>query len=169
MFSISSISGSISPVQSNLNNGFGQSLSALQSALQSGNLSTAQTAFSSLLNFFPGTSDSTASTASSKASTAGNAVSTDLQSLQSAIQSGNIGAAQSALTKLTTSLQGSKWHGYQHRHHRGGGLQNDLTGSSLPPVSSTSDSSSSTTNSTADLLNAIPTPGSDGSIVNYLA
>lgn len=195
MSSISSIAtGSIS-TQPASSNGFKQSLNALQSALQSGNVSGAQTALAALLKNFPQLSissttsttspSSTDSTGSTSSTTSTNAVQNDLQSIQSALQSGNVSAAQTSFTQLQTDLKSSKGHHGGHHHHGGGGGASALSSSSTQSSTSASSTSSTSTSSTSptsenssatnslttDLLDAIQAAGNTtvGTAVNVLA
>jgi len=116
---------------------------ALGQALQSGNLSTAQSAFSTLgqdaraavqtqmqqavqnahtvYQLMGGTNQSGSG---SGASSTGNAVSNDLSALSADLQSGNTGNAQTVLAQLQQDLQSAgqskSGHGFGHHHHHGG-------------------------------------------------
>jgi hypothetical protein len=93
---------------------------ALGAALQSGDLSGAQQAFTSLLQSAPTTaasstaSQSSASSGSSASSSAG----ADLVSLGQALQSGNLAGAQQAFANLQQAMQAAAPAG---GHHHGGG------------------------------------------------
>jgi len=108
----SSLPSTLQAVASNFN--------ALGQALQSGDLSGAQQAFTSLLQSAPTTgasstaSQSSASTSSSASSSAG----ADLVSLGQALQSGNLAGAQQAFTNLQQAMQAAAPAG---GHHQGGG------------------------------------------------
>jgi hypothetical protein len=78
---------------------------ALQSALQSGNVSSAQTAYSALQKDAPELFQSSSSSST-------NPLSSALSSLGTALQSGNLSDAQTAMASLTQALKG-----HHHHHH----------------------------------------------------
>jgi hypothetical protein len=89
-----------------------QDFKALQSALQSGDLSGAQQAFASLQQDLPGTAQiANGSNQSNPVSK----VSQDFQALQSALQSGDLATAQQAFSTLQQDLQSA--HKAHHHHH----------------------------------------------------
>ena len=168
MSSISSLSSSVSPYQygsSSTVNSFQKDLKSLESALSSGDLSSAQSALTVVQNDFqnlpkPPSGSSTSSSSSSSTSSAISAVQTDLKNIQSALQSSDTNGAKTAFDKLKTDLQSLRPQ-HAHRGHHGGGK---------PPVDTDGDSSSSTnstssTSSATDLLlNAIQSSSSSTSI-----
>lgn len=176
MSSISSVSSGFNPYQSNISNGFSairKDLNALGSSLQSGDLSGAQSAFSSLQTDFqnlpqpPSAAGSTGSTGATSSSSSTNPIQKDLQAVQSALQSGDVDAAKTAFDKLKTDLQGVRGH---HGHHHGGGkppVATDSTDSTQSTDSSTSTSSTSSTSTVDSLLNTLQSTVS--SLVNQLA
>ena len=113
MSSISSISGvssAMNPYLTDLTNvmqtNFGQTIKDLQtvgSALKSGNLADAKTAWTALQKDFPAGLQSAASQPFGKNSHANN----DFQDLTSALQSGNLSGAQKAFASLETDLKAS--------------------------------------------------------------
>jgi hypothetical protein len=148
--------------------------SALGQALQSGSLAAAQDALGklqqdaqatwqsqlqqqvqnaqsvyALMQSAQGAAATPAATAVSPASTAGS-VQGDLNSLNQALQSGDISAAQKLLTQLQQDLQasGQNYGGHHHHHHHGGFAGQNASSAYL---------------STAPVTSAISTPvGSTG-------
>jgi|SRR5580704_7364452 hypothetical protein len=114
-------------------------------ALQSGNLSAAQTAFSALEQAFqnqgqPSTSTS-GSAGSSGSSASSNPITADLNSLATALNSGNLSAAQTSYTQLQQDMQ-AQGGGHHHHHHGGGGGGGEVQSlmSQLSPSSGSSTS-----------------------------
>src|SRR5208337_4175079 len=98
-----------------------QDFESLANALQSGDLSSAQSAFSSLEQNLPGISQVLQSnSSSSSSSTQTSPVAQALQSLQSALQSGDLSGAQQAFTSLEKALQSTGSTHRGHHHHRRG-------------------------------------------------
>ena len=157
MSSISGLSSGISSYQpSNSSSPFSaikKDLNAFQSALSSGDLDSAKSAFTSLQTDFqklpkpPGDSSSTSSSSSSS----NNPIQKDLDAIQSALTSGDATAAQTAVKKLATDLQSVKAH---HGHGPHGKPPGDGDGSTSS-TSSTSRTSSTNTDLTTALLDAI--------------
>jgi hypothetical protein len=117
---------SISSISSNpLRQQLQQDFQSLAGALQSGSLSGAQSAFSSLIQLLPNSSSAvnsqTQTTATSSVSSSSNGTSStitnDLSALGQAIQSGNLTGAQNDFTKLTQDMQ-SIGGGHHHHHHK---------------------------------------------------
>jgi hypothetical protein len=109
-----------------------QDFNTLASALQSGNLSTAQSAFTSwqqdLTSIAPPNQQSTQQSQPFGSNSQANS---DFQSLSSALQSGDISSAQQAFANLKQDLQSSGSSGSVHRHHhhhRTGTQNNSNTG-----------------------------------------
>lgn len=104
-----------------------QAIQQLGQDLQSGNLSAAQTDFSSLTD--PTQVGSTSSTQSSNTSTQSSSTSTqntiaqEFQKLGQDLQSGNLSAAQQDYTAMqqSTQTQAAQGHHHGHHHHGGGG------------------------------------------------
>lgn len=90
-----------------------QDLGALQSDLQSGNITQAQTDFATLLNDAPGLKKELSAT--SAAANPGSQ-SSALGALSTALQSGNVSGASTALTSLEQTM------GRSHHHHHHGGF-----------------------------------------------
>jgi len=99
-----------------------QDFSQLASALQSGDLTGAQSAFSALQSLTSQGQNSTVNSTgtSSTASNSGNTISNDFATLGQALQSGNIASAQSAFAQLQTDMQTQQSSGHHHHHHHGG-------------------------------------------------
>jgi hypothetical protein len=114
-----------------------QDFSQLASALQSGDLAGAQSAFSALQSLTSQGQNSTVNSTgtSSTASNSGNTISNDFATLGQALQSGNIASAQSAFAQLQTDMQTQQSSGHHHHHHHGGAGANS---SSESTASSTS-------------------------------
>jgi hypothetical protein len=100
-----------------------QDFSQLASALQIGNLTGAQSAFSTLN--IQGQNTNTAVNSSSNSS---NTISNDFAALEQALQSGDIGNAQSAFAQLQTDMQMQHGSGHHHYHHHHGGANQDANG-----------------------------------------
>ncbi len=113
-----------------------QAIQQLGQDLQSGNLSAAQTDFSSLTD--PTQVGSTSSTQSSNTSTqssntstqssntstqSSNTIAQEFQKLGQDLQSGNLSAAQQDYTAMqqSTQTQAAQGHHHGHHHHGGGG------------------------------------------------
>ena len=97
--SITSVSSATNPYQTNsTQNAFRQEFQALQQALQSGDLTSAQQAFAALQKDNPRFAQAMAGGSSTGQS---NPASSAFQSLASALQSGDLKSAQSAFTSLT--------------------------------------------------------------------
>ncbi|MGO9136153.1 MAG: hypothetical protein ACLP9S_17860 [Syntrophales bacterium] len=136
---------SINPISSNYNsyptngtqNSFqqiNQLFHQLGQALQSGDLSGAQNAFSSLQQLLP---SSSANQAQTTQQTNQSTFTTDLNALGQALQSGDLSKAQAAFAKLQQDMQSvQKGH---HHHHKADNSQNSAS-------SSNSSSSSNQTN-----------------------
>jgi len=88
-----------------------QDFKALQSALQSGDLSGAQQAFSNFQQ------DAQSSSPAGKKTQNTQAVA-DFQSLQSALQSGDLNAAQKAFASWQHDLQSARQTHHHHHHHK---------------------------------------------------
>jgi DNA-binding FadR family transcriptional regulator len=181
MSTISSVSSTTNPYQTADQtadqNGFAQIIKdfhSIGSALQSGNVTAAQTALSAFQQDLQGNSQTSASQPFAKNSQAN----TDYQSLVGALQSGNLSSAQQAFASLQTDLKAGQTssktaHRGHHHHHRSGGgsadsLLNSLTtGSTTTSTNSTSATSPNTsTNSTAA---SAPTASTNGITMSFTA
>jgi hypothetical protein len=92
------------PINSNASNPLMKSLQAVSSALQSGNISQAQSALAKFQKQLQGNSQTSSSQPFGNNSQANSAY----QSLVSSVQSGNLSVAQQALSSLKTDLKTSK-------------------------------------------------------------
>ena len=109
----------------------------LGQALQSGDLSGAQSAFASLLPLFPNSSSSansqTQSAAASSASSSGNgtsSITSDLSALGQALQSNDLTGAQYDFLKLMQDIQSIGGGHHRHHHHKTLASSQDTTNSS---------------------------------------
>jgi len=111
---------------------FQQDFQQLGQALQSGNLSAAQSDFATLQQLAPQGQSSSAASAQ-----AGSPIAQQFSQLSQDLQSGNISAAQQAYTTIQQNFQNQQTGQTQthHHHHRGGG------GGSTSSASSISDAS----------------------------
>ena len=113
--------------------------------LQSGDLSGAQSVFSSLQKLLPGSSaNQTQTTQQTNQST----FNTDVNALGQALQSGDLSKAQDAFAKLQQDMQAAQKGHHHHRHHKAVGSQNSVSSSNSSSGSSnvSSDDSESNTN-----------------------
>jgi hypothetical protein len=149
MSSISSVSSATNPYQTTNQNGFGQifkDFKAVGSALQTGDLSTAQSALATFQQDLQGNSQTSANQPFGKNSQANS----DYQSLASALNSGDLAAAQKAFASLQTDLKAA--HRGHHHHHS--------SSATAPTTPTNSATTSSVVDSDGD---------SDGSRVNVIA
>jgi outer membrane protein assembly factor BamD (BamD/ComL family) len=95
-----------------------QDFQQLGQDLQSGNLSAAQSEFTSLQQLTQGTSSTSANS-----TTSNNPISQEFAQLSQDLKSGNLSAAQSDYSKLQQDFQseGTRAHHTHHGHHLGGG------------------------------------------------
>ena len=122
-----------------------QTLQALGTALQSGNLSDAQAAFRSLTQ-----NSSTPSSAASATGTPQTAVAKDLTALGTALKSGSLTDAQEAYKTLMQDIQSMQQTQGTHKHHHHHHHQTQ-------PVDASSSGTATAT-----------TPGTTGSAVNTI-
>lgn len=97
-----------------------QDFSDLATALQSGNLSGAQAAFTAFQHDLDQATQQQNSQAQGVSSTQSSTMKQDMQSLSTALQSGNTASAQSAFSTLQQDLQASQQltaDGHHHHHH----------------------------------------------------
>ncbi len=130
----------------------------LASALQSGSLTGAQSAFAALEQALQTQSGTNTSTAPATSSTNSNdPIANDLNALGQALSSGNLTQAQSAFTQLNQDIQSAQhsqdppqgFRAEEHHHHRhgvGGGFSSQSSSSSSATNSYSSSNSSSTVN-----------------------
>jgi hypothetical protein len=145
MSSISSVtSATTNPYQVASQNGFGQiaqDFQAIGSALQSGDLSTAQNSLTTFQQALQGASPTSANQPFGKNSQAN----TDYQSLTSALQTGDLAGAQKAFTSLKTDLKASQSaqavHKGHHHHHAASATEaTAATNASSTPASGAAES-----------------------------
>jgi hypothetical protein len=106
---------------------------ALQGALQSGNVGSAQTAYAALQKDAPEPFQSSSSSPT-------NPLSSAFSSLGTALQSGNLSDAQTAMALLTQALKG-----HHHPHHSSGDPSSATTETATPDLlTGSTDSDSST-------------------------
>jgi ribosomal protein S20 len=135
-----------------------QSFKAVSSALQSGDLSSAQSAFSTFQQALQGNSSAASAQPFGKNSQAN----TDYQSLTSSLQSGNLASAQKAFTSLKNDLQStsaggttqSAHKGHHHHHHAASATSSSPSATTTP----------ATTASNNQANGSYSSVGSDGSL-----
>ena len=125
----------------------GQDFRALQNALQSGDLSSAQQAFASLQKDLQPAAGAAGSSSASPWSQ-NNPLGKDFQALQSALQSGDLSGAQSAFASVKQDLQSAgAARGHHHHHHKSSSAARSGT------QTSDSTSTSAVSATTGSLLN----------------
>jgi hypothetical protein len=99
----------------------------LGTALQAGDLASAQSAFQSLQAVAPQAAGTDAN-GNQAAANGSNTIKADSDAVGAALQASDLTAAQTAFTKLQSDLQAMRGtHRGHHHHHRAGGTQNDTT------------------------------------------
>jgi hypothetical protein len=144
-------------------NGAKQDFKALQDALNAGDLSDAQKAFSSIQQDFQNIQQTRGAQANSQAS--GGQLQQDFQAIQSALNSGDIDGAKQALATFQQDVK--KAHGHHRHHHHKSDSSTESSDTSTTGSSGTTDSSSSVV-----LLNSSGTTSTGsvtGSLVNLVA
>ena len=119
MSSINGVSSAGSNYQTNAQSPWQQranDFKALQSALQSGDLSGAQQAFANLQQDGQGFSPASAKTSTAAASAVSSQGAVAIQALQSALSSGNLSAAQQSFATLKQDMQNAGRTSHHHRH-----------------------------------------------------
>ena len=155
MSTISSVSSTTNPYQTANQNGltqFIQDFNSLGSALQSGDVSTAQSALATFQQDLPGNSQTQTNQPFGKNSQAN----TDYQNLTAALQSGDLNGAQKAFASLQTDLKATH---KGHHHHRASSSTTPTTPATTS-TTTTAPATSSTTDSDGD---------NDGSNLNVTA
>lgn len=112
---ISSITNPYQTYQTTGQNNFAQFLQDLQSigsALQSSNLTGAQSAFAQLQQLLPNSSTSNQTQNGQQ-----NPIATDMNALSSALSSNNVSDAQAAYAKLQQDMQAVQGHHHHHHHN----------------------------------------------------
>jgi outer membrane protein assembly factor BamD (BamD/ComL family) len=135
-------SASTAPQQSSNASNFWQTFKQLQSALQSGNLSAAQSAYSTL--------------SQSQAAQGNGPFSQVLQQIGQALQSGDLSGAQSALSSFQQQVRG-------HHHHHGG-AQSTQAASGTSADNDADDASSAASSGTTT-----STQSNSGNVINVSA
>jgi len=145
--SVSGILGSNNPYQLGATSALQQQFQQLGQALQSGNLSAAQSDFATLQAAFsqPGTSTG----ATTNSSSAGSPIAQALNQLSSDLQSGNLSAAQKDYSTMQQDLHGANGTAAHHHHFGGGGGGGSSIDTLLQELSQTGQSSSSSSLSAA--------------------
>ena len=118
-------------------NQFGKDLKALQTALESGNLTDAQTAFAA---FAKDAQSSDKGNPFSSSNDASGTLATDLKAVETALKNGDVSTAQQAFATLKTDMEAA-------RKAHGNGAQ--------PPPEDSQDDSTSSTGSLTDDLKAV--------------
>jgi hypothetical protein len=125
---------------------------ALSTALQSGDLSGAQTAFAQLQKDNPriaqALNSSSGSSASSGTSSSGSSPTSALQSLGSALQNGDLSGAQAALAQVQQNAP-TQHAGHGHHHHGGAAASTDNATTTSSPTTTTASGAGSILNTTA--------------------
>jgi DNA-binding FadR family transcriptional regulator len=148
MSSVASVSSSTNPYQTSQSNfaQFMQDFKAIGSALQSGNLSSAQSALAAFQKDLQGNSQSSTSSTTNQPFGKNSQANTDYQSLVTALQSGDTAGAQKAFTSLQSDLKtGHKG----HHHHHGSSTTTDTVSPSTSSTDATTDSALTSLDATA--------------------
>jgi hypothetical protein len=152
MSAVSSVSPPSNPYQTQYQKGFAQTIqdfNSIGSALQSGNLSSAQSALAAFQKDLQGNSQTTSNQPFGQNTKAN----TDYQSLTNSLQSGDLSGAQAAFLNLQKDLQGSGQTHRRHYHGSGGSGAADTAASTTGTSSSSSSSASPTAGSTPNTPN----------------
>jgi soluble cytochrome b562 len=119
--SISSVTSGYQPTLTDWLNNLSQvrqGFKNLASALQSGDLTGAQQAFTALQQLLPNSSAGN-QTQNGQQGSGQKTFATDFQALGQALKSGNLTDAQTALSKLQQDMQSVQGHHHHHGHHHG--------------------------------------------------
>jgi ribosomal protein S20 len=111
-----------------------QDFKALQSALQSGDISSAQQAFAALQKDQQSSSQATSATSATSATGQNSQLANDFQALQSALSSGDLSSAQQAFSALKQDMQGAGRTGHHHHHHAGSVDSSTQTAATTQPL-----------------------------------
>jgi soluble cytochrome b562 len=119
---------------------FRTSISALEKALKSGDLTAAQSAFATLQQMQPNSQAQSASSGNTPGKDGQNPLASDMQAVAKALQSGDMKAAQTAFAKLQQDMK-SVHHGHHRHHHQAKEVQSDAeakpaASDSVPPTDS---------------------------------
>jgi hypothetical protein len=121
-----------------------QYFNVLSQALQSGNLTEAQSAYSSLEQLGPTSSQSSTSTSSSNG-TSTSSLGSDFSALGKALQSGDLAGAQKAFAQVQQDMKTTGAGHHHHHHHQ----------SQAAASSTTTQDTSGTTSSTSTSGNSV--------------
>ncbi len=145
--SISPVNSTPSPYPTASPDGFGQLVTdfqAIGSALQSGNVSSAQSALTAFQQVLPGSTQPNSQTAATQPFGKNSQANTDFQNLTSALQSGNLATAQQAFASLQNDLKSAQSansvHKGHHHHHHGSSATAATSSSTTPATGSTASS-----------------------------
>ena len=114
---------------------FRQDFQSLTTALQSGDLASAQQAYATLISDNPQLASSTGGT--------GNPFQQTIASIGASLKSGDLSGAQNALSTLQQNMKAHHGH---HHHHGGGETQSATNTTSTTPTASPLSASSSSLN-----------------------
>ena len=129
--SVQGINASTNPYVPNTQAGSVSAVSEFKNlvqAIQSGDLKTAQSAYSQLQGLV-GNNQVSQSTSTTQSASPQNQLSSDFAAIGKALQSGDMNSAQSALKKLGEDLQSAR-KTHRHHHHHGAHAPSDATTSS---------------------------------------
>ncbi|MGD0626086.1 MAG: hypothetical protein ABSB32_15380 [Thermodesulfobacteriota bacterium] len=136
--SISSVTSGYQPTLTNWQNKLSQirqGFNNLASALQAGNLTDAQNAFTALQQLLPNSSAGN-QTQNGQQGSGQNAFATDFSALGKALQSGDLSAAQTAFAKLQQDTQSVQGHHHHHHHKASASTQSTAPTTSSPSAGS---------------------------------
>jgi len=148
MSSVSGVSSLSNQYQVNWQNNFKQrqqEFNDLGAALQSGDLTGAQAAFSALTQ--NASTSNQAQTSQQSGTTTG--IQADFDALGQALQSGDTDAAKTAYAKIQQDLQNVR--GHHHHHHRQAGGSDNTSGNSVTDLLQTTSGEGGSTGSGSSL------------------
>lgn len=141
-----------------------QNFAAIGTALQSGSLSSAQSALAAFQQSLPGSSQGSNSQPFGKNSQANS----DYQNMVSALQSGNLSSAQQSYNSLKSDLNAA--HGHRHHHRSSGAASANTSTSGGTSNTAGASASAGTVSLPGRGTTASATSGSgNGSLLNVLA
>ena len=138
-----------------------QDFQNLATALQSGDLSGAQQAYSDLTTLMPSTSTSASS---QPASTGVNAIQKDISALGQALASGNLTEAQKDFSQMKTDMQSAGIRGGHHHHHHP-----EAAAASSPQDGTSTSTSTSITSAASSLVSAFASATPASLVANALS
>lgn len=158
MSTISSITATTDPSQTGAETHFSQlakSFQAIGSALQSGDLSSAQSALANFEQAIPGTSQSKSQSKTSQPFGQNSQANSDYKNLTDALQSGNLSTAQKAYASLQNDLANASssastksTHRGHHHHHRSSTTDSTASSTAATTTPSATSATSPTGSST---------------------